>query len=185
MFCAKLLVLGRYLQLAELAGAALALGVLAIFRGAAVGARAVAIGGAASLLAAFVLAELLPGGGRTHAFNWVPLAGQLRSLAGMENILELFWPFFALAYLARALTPPARRAQVGWLGSLLVLALVFQLEWMQQGVPGRYGDITQVLLALGGWLLPWSFMGADFFDHDEARPARSGTAETREAIGSR
>lgn len=177
VFTVKLVVLGRYLYVAELAGAALALGVLYACRGDAANRRAdamrgttnrgttigsTAVAGAVFLLAGFVLAELQPGRGPYHDFNWVPLAGQLRSLAGMENILELFWPFFALAYLARLLTAPARRQQVGWLGSLLVLALVFQLEWMQQDLAGRYGDITQVLLALGGWLLPWSFAGADF-----------------------
>lgn len=187
VFTIKLLVLGRYLYVAELAGAALALVVLYTLRGDAAGRRAAAmrrpgvrgaaIAGAVALLAGFVLAELLPGRGPHHDFNWVPLAGQLRSLAGMENILELFWPFFALAYLARLLTAPARRQQVGWLGGLLVLTLVFQLEWMQQDLAGRYGDITQVLLALGGWLLPWSFRGADFAapaGADANRPAPAG-----------
>lgn len=186
IFTVKLVVLGRYLYLAELAGAVLALGLLYAFRGDGAGRRTLplrrnairsdAIAGAACLLAGFVIAELQPARGPYHDFNWVPLAGQLRSLAGMENILELFWPFFALAYLARLLTAPARRQQVGWLGSLLVLALVFQLEWMQQDLAGRYGDITQVLLALGGWLLPWSFRGADFAVRE--RPRRPAPTET-------
>jgi hypothetical protein len=29
------------------------------------------------------------------------------------------------------------------------------LEWLQQSVPGRDGDITQVVLASAGWLIPW------------------------------
>ncbi len=169
VFAAKLVVYGRSLPLEELAGAACALVVAGTTRH--TGERGLAWAGAASLLGGFVLSELVPatayGGfaGFYRPFNWVPLAGQMRSLAGLENILELFWPFFALAYFVRLLMPAAplrRRTQTQGLGAMLVLALVFALEWQQQLVPGRYGDITQVLLAVGGWLLPWSFRSADF-----------------------
>ncbi len=160
VFCAKLVVYGRHLAPQDLVGAALALALLFLLRP--ITLRAAAIGGSAALLAGFVLGELLPGPGRMlHGFSWVPLAGQMRSLAGLENILELFWPFFALAYFARWLTPPEHRTRALWQGGLLVLALVFQLEWIQQAVPGRFGDITQVLLAVCGWLLPWSFRSGD------------------------
>lgn len=171
VFAARLVVYGRSLALEELAGAACGLMVLRIARHG--GVRALALTGGMSVLGGFVLSELLPAAGDGglaaffRPFNWVPLAGQMRSLAGLENILELFWPFFALAYFVRLLmpaAPPHRRTQAQGLGGLLVLALVFQLEWQQQLLPGRYGDITQVLLALGGWLLPWSFRSADFSD---------------------
>ncbi|MDB5960720.1 MAG: teicoplanin resistance protein VanZ [Massilia sp.] len=160
VFAAKLMVYGRYLAIADVGGAVLALAALYLLRG--VTARSAAICGSAALLAGFVMGELVSGYGRMlHPFIWVPLAGQMRSLTGLENILELFWPFFALAYFARWLTPPEQRARALWMGALLVLALVFRLEWMQQAVPGRYGDITQVLLAVCGWLLPWSFRSGD------------------------
>lgn len=158
---ARLFVYGRYLALEELAGAAIALCLLIPLWH--MPARRAAALGAALLLTGFIVGESVAGFGRQlQSFNWVPLAGQLRSLAGLENILELFWPFFTLAYFVRWLTPPHRRTQVQWLGSLLVLALVFRLEWMQQALPGRFGDITQVLLAVCGWLLPFSFRSGDF-----------------------
>lgn len=178
VFVAKLLVYGRFLTIADLAGAACALAVLALQRQ--VRARRAAAYAAVLLLAGFIIGEMAPGYGTyLQNFNWVPLQGQLRSLAGLENILELFWPFFTLAYCARWLTPPERRAQVRWLGGLLVLALVFQLEWMQQSLPGRYGDITQVLLAVCGWLLPFSFSSGDF-----RRPA-SVSQSTGDALSAR
>lgn len=164
VFAAKLLIHGRYLSIDDLLGAALALVLLQLGRR--LPRRTNVLAGALVLLLGFSLGEMLEGGSALHRFNWVPLWGQMRSLAGLENILELFWPFFALAYFARCLCPPARRHQWQAVGALLVLALVFQLEWLQQQVAGRYGDITQVLLALGGWLLPWSFRSADY-----ARPA--------------
>jgi VanZ family protein len=161
VFIVKMLVYGRHLMIEELLAAALALAAVHGCRNGA--APALAAGGAALLLGGFVADELLPGPGMiTWQFNWVPLSGQMRSLSGLENILVLFWPFFTLAVFGRFLTPARRREPVSWLGGLLVLALVFQLEWMQQALPGRYGDFTQVLLALGGWLLPWSFRTADF-----------------------
>lgn len=161
VFGAKLMVYGRMLGMADVLGGALALGVLHLTRAAP--AAAVARAGGAALLCGFVLGEVLPAGSASYwDFNWMPLAGQLRSLSGMENILELFWPFFALAYFVRTGTPAVRRMQLMFLGGALVLALVFWLEWHQQEVAGRYGDITQVLLALGGWLLPWSFRSDDY-----------------------
>lgn len=172
VYCAKLLVVGRYLALADVAGAVLALALLRLAPGA--GRRPAALAGAVLLLAGFVMAESQNGYGNiVHPFNWVPLSGQMRSLSGLENILELFWPFFALAYFGRWLTPAEHRLQVSALGALLVLALVFQLEWMQQALPGRYGDITQVLLAVCGWLLPWSFTAADFYGARRAAFKRS------------
>ena len=40
-------------------------------------------------------------------------------------------------------------------GALLVGGAVFAMEWQQQWMPGRYGDMTQVLLCVAGWIIPW------------------------------
>ena len=40
-------------------------------------------------------------------------------------------------------------------GALLLALLVFGLEWYQQYLPGRYGDFTTVVMAIGTWLLFW------------------------------
>jgi len=52
-------------------------------------------------------------------------------------------------------TPQRLAAPAMTIGAVLVTAAVFALEWRQQWLPGRYGDITQVLLCLAGWIIPW------------------------------
>ncbi len=121
-------------------------------------AKAVAAVSALFIIGGFAIAELASDpGGATHAFNWIPFAGQLENpLIGIASILEDLWPAAALAYLARFATPPSqqRLAAAGGVTALALFALT--LEWYQQYLPGRYGDFTVVLLMTGTWLLYWS-----------------------------
>jgi len=55
----------------------------------------------------------------------------------------------------RWLTPWRWRRNVMLAGGLAIALLAFALEWMQQSIPGRFADITDVLLAWLGWTLPW------------------------------
>jgi hypothetical protein len=87
-------------------------------------------------------------------FNWTPFAGQMRSEAGLSNILELLWVFMALAWLARLALAGRGSRLAACAGMALTGAAVFWLEWQQQWT-GRYGDITQVMICMAGWLLPW------------------------------
>ena len=158
----KIVVEGRQLSPEALGGAAAAMACLALWRGGSP--RAWAWGALAVLGSGFVVGELAPapGGGQVHPFNWIPLAGQMQSLNGLQNILELIWPFFAMACMARFLCAPRRRAALALAGAVAVALLVFVLEWLQQDMGGRVGDITQVMLACGGWIWPWCVRGADF-----------------------
>lgn len=79
----------------------------------------------------------------------------MHNLAGFSEMLSLFWPFVALGCLGAFATRPNRRRLMAFIGGLLVLALMFALEWQQQTIPGRHADITDILLALAGWSLPW------------------------------
>lgn len=123
--------------------------------------RTVARAGVVLLATGFITSELTPGGYGFVEFNWLPLAGQMASISGLQNILEVSWPFFAMAIFARLLAEPARWRHAALAGGGLVAALVFGLEWWQQALPGRHGDITQVMLAWAGWMLPWTFQGSD------------------------
>lgn len=112
----------------------------------------------AALLAAHALAQFQPGeDGATHAINWIPFSGQVGTLEGMLDILETLWPFLALGLMARWLTPWRWRPAVLLLGGGLAGGFAFALEWMQQSIPGRFPDVTDVLVALLGWSLPWAF----------------------------
>jgi VanZ family protein len=153
----KILVMGRYLALETALGAAMGMVLTVILRPAPKPFR-IAAGGWA-LLAGFALAELEPAAGvifkPLQPFNWIPFQGQMHSLAGFSEILALFWPFLALGCLGAFATRPNRRRRMAFIGGLLVLAFMFLLEWQQQTLPGRNADITDVLLALAGWSLPW------------------------------
>jgi VanZ family protein len=153
----KILVMGRYLSQETMIGAAIGLVLAVLLRRAGKPFR-LALGGM-FLLTGFALAELEPGAvpifSPPQPFNWIPFRGQMHNLAGFSEILSLFWPFLALGCLAAFATKPGRRRLMALLGGLLVLAFMFLLEWQQQTIPGRNADITDVLLALAGWAIPW------------------------------
>jgi hypothetical protein len=153
----KILVMGRYLSLETAIGAAMGLVLAVALRPTARPFRFAA--GGLTLLAGFALAELEPAASAIfklpEPFNWIPFRGQMHNLAGFSEILSLFWPFLALGCLAAFATKPGRRRPMALLGGLLVLAFMFLLEWQQQTIPGRHADITDVLLALAGWSIPW------------------------------
>ncbi len=158
VLCSKILVVTRQLAAEALLGGLAAIVALVALRR--LGADRRAFTGFCLLATGFAVFELAPVPGAssatpTFAFNWVPFAGQMQSLSGLENILELLWPFMAMACFWRAHSPPHRRAVACLFGSVLVLAYLFGMEWWQQYLPGRYGDITQVALGFVGWLLPW------------------------------
>lgn len=165
-FIAKILVQDRQLSLEAIAGGAIAVAAMLLWRSkqrTAIGSAAVAV-----LAMGMVFAEQASATGPLHPdFNWVPLVGQMMKLSGLEDILQLFWPFFTMAFFVRGMTPLYRRQAVSLLGGVLVGAAMFALEWMQQDLPGRYGDITQVLVAVLGWGVPWMF---GYVDYAPVRP---------------
>ena len=164
----KIIVEGRQLSLEAVAGAFAAWMFLLVTSRL----RQVAWMGIVLIGAGFVISELAPGpDGMLYGFNWIPLVGQMRSLSGLQNILEIFWPFLAIACFARLMTPLGHRQPVVVIGTVAIAATVFWLEWSQQTLPGRFGDITQVLLACAGWIIPWTFAGPDF---TQAHAAKSG-----------
>lgn len=149
----KVPVVGRQLSLEALVGWAGAMAVLLVWPRNAI---AHVAGIVMALLTAYALAQFAPGdSAATYLINWVPLKGQVGTLVGMSDILETLWPFMALALAVRWLTP-WRWRRVAWMGGGVAVALLaFALEWMQQSIPGRFADITDVMLAVIGWLVPW------------------------------
>lgn len=152
----KLLIVGRLLSLELVAAVALALPVLALAR--TLPPRMLATAGVVLLAAGLAIYEMVPGAAPVlyePGFNWVPFQGQMNDLSGLENILEFLWPPMAMACLLRQALPFHRQDGGAVLGTVLVALGLFTLEWLQQSVPGRYGDITQVGLACVGWIIPW------------------------------
>jgi VanZ family protein len=119
--------------------------------------KAIARAGAFFVLVGFAVTELAKG--RTvvsYPFAWIPFTAQMENpLIGIASILENIWPAAALAYLIRFASPFDRHRRVAWSSGLALGTLAFGLEWAQQFIPGRIGDITTVLLMTGTWALFW------------------------------
>lgn len=128
--------------------------------------RTMAYAGAAALLAGFFITEIASPKGMPGQMaqivlpmNWIPFRGQMHALTGLLDILAGIKPFLALGCIVSLATRPYLRSQVMLLGGGVLAILVFGLEWAQQSIPGRHADITDVLLALAAWLLPWLWRG--------------------------
>jgi VanZ family protein len=153
---AKVIVVSRMLSLEAICGAALAFAACIVLR--LLPARLLPLAGIVLIAGGFTVYELAPGDGGVGvglSFNWIPFAGHMRSITALENILELLWPFMAIAWFARWNTPASQSTLRVVAGALLTGAAVFAMEWHQQWMPGRYGDMTQVLLCVAGWIMPW------------------------------
>ncbi len=170
----KLLVVGRVLSPELVAAALLAVPALAL--ACRLPPRALAATGVALLAAGLVIYERMAGDAAAYqgAFNWIPFEGQMNDISGLENILEFLWPPMAMACLLRQALPFHRQDAGAVLGTVLVALGLFVLEWLQQSLPGRYGDITQVVLACAGWIIPWCV---------RMRGARPAVAARRAAAG--
>jgi VanZ family protein len=95
-----------------------------------------------------------------HSFNLIPFYAQMASVQGFVSILEGVWPFAALAFISMSAMKKSSSFFAVRAG-LLLGVLVFVLEWCQQFIPGRYPDITQVILAAAGWAVPWLIQARD------------------------
>jgi VanZ family protein len=159
LLMAKALVVGRVLSLEACAGAGIALLASLLMRPLPL--RILPWPGMLMIVLGFSIAELAPGPPwMVAAFNWTLFAGQMRSVAGLSNILELLWLFMALAWFMRIALPNGGTRRMALAGAVLTAVAVFALEWQQQ-FHGRYGDITQVALCVAGWIIPWCVPTAD------------------------
>lgn len=150
----KVPIVGRQLSLEALGGMAAAVFAYAMVQR--LPRRALLSMAATGILAAVLISGLGAGTGDSSTIrplNWVPFRPNLANpLTGLLDILGGVWPFVALAYIALLLRPGRLAAVAGAIG---VFALIFFIEWKQQYIPGRHADITDVIVALVGWTMPW------------------------------
>ena len=175
---AKILIMTRQLSLEAVTGALAALGLALQF--VRLPLEKTARVSASFIVCGFAVAELASdSAGMTTPFHWIPFASAMEHpLIGLEAIIDVSWPAASLAYLARFASPPDQQRLVRMRGALLLALLVFGLEWYQQHLPGRVGDITTVLLTTGTWMLFWwipvTDAGVDTSEVDGAGPTPSG-----------
>ena len=93
----------------------------------------------------------------SSVFSWVPFRSHLNNeIVGIIDILGGLWPFLALSYIALSLGT-TRRLTVATAGAVVIFLVAFVLEWHQQSIPGRSADITDAILAVMAWLIPWLY----------------------------
>ncbi len=146
----KIFITTRQLSSEALAGLSIGLSLFVLVRKMQLPAAPVAL---VAITIAFLLNALhFDPYGRTHILSWILLQGQMVKISGLI-IVETIWPFMALSYLTIRLAP-TQATRILWIGSPLVALAVFYTEWIQQFLPGRYPDITDVYLSVAGWLTP-------------------------------
>lgn len=124
------------------------------------GERFLAVAGMLSLVVGFVLSGLQPVPGAAadlRPMNWIPFRGHMTNIVGLAAIFATLWPFWSLAYLARFVARERYGKGLILGAGLAVVVLVLLVERAQRFIPGRTPDVTDVLLAALGWVLPWMF----------------------------
>lgn len=85
--------------------------------------------------------------------NFIPFAKSGLTIFDVTTILDLLWPAIGLSYLIK--WPFKKGFLIFSMGSVSIFLLAFLLEWHQRFIPGRYPDLTDVLIIFAGWLIPW------------------------------
>ncbi len=111
-----------------------------------------------------------------HPFNWIPFRHNMTNIMGLTSIMEMLWKYASLSYLM-ILVRLRRALPMAILAGFPLIILVFAMEWIQQGIPGRFPDITAVILAVIGWVAPWLYI-----DVQNVRSVRNVLGETNERL---
>ncbi len=115
------------------------------------------------VVAGLVIAALLLEGLRVmpgpagNGFNWVPFRAQLQEpLTGIADIMADLWAPLILVYLR--LRDPRRPYAELWAGAALLATLYAVIEILQTWIPGRFGDITDIILPVAAWVVGWLYV---------------------------
>jgi len=156
----KIFVAGRQLSLEALAGLGFAVGLLLFLQRLPRG--GLFLSGGISVSLAYIVDELRPDMSQAvafHAFNWVPFSSQMgENISGIGSILDGIWPFSMLGFFVVSHAGHGQKIPMVISGVALAVA-VFALEYAQTSILGRYPDITSVILAVTGWIIPWLMIG--------------------------
>jgi VanZ family protein len=181
----KIPMIARQLSLEMVAGLAVGIALAAAL--ARLRPQAVGVAGLALLVANIVVEGLAAGPTATMtAISWVPFRAHLANpLVGINVILEVSWSAFALAFFACAAGLLRKTLPSAALGTGLVGALVFGLEYAQQWIPGRVGDVTAPLVAALAFWAAWRLLpepaaqATTPVSPDPARRRKGGTRSDR------
>lgn len=104
-----------------------------------------------------------------HSFNWIPFLGHLNGVQGLFTLLDVVWVFAAIAY--SLTTTLFGRGVWRLLVIACVMVCVVAIELGQQYIPGRYPDVTDIVVAVSCIVMArrWHW-GIEIPDEDRAAP---------------
>jgi len=88
------------------------------------------------------------------AFNWLPFDSDAKRINRVTEILNIAWTFLALSFLTLSLKQTYIKKN-GAIGLGIVIIVAFITEWQQQFLQHTSADITEVLIAVFAWALPY------------------------------
>jgi VanZ family protein len=145
VLAAKVLIVGKSLSAAEVAGAGLALGLWLVLA-AAVGARFRVTVIALLFGVSIVVERLVPFQFASHGrhFGWIPFLGLIHGSLEL-NIMSFLEKAFLYGSLIWLLDKTSLRL---WTSTLVVAIMLFAASWAETYLPGRSAEITDALIAL-------------------------------------
>ena len=89
-----------------------------------------------------------------NSINWIPFSYQLQSKGfHFSDLFLQMWPYAVLSYAILYFDKRDYSVNKPLYSGVCVLLLGLAMECMQQLLPGHYFDITNIILALAGWLV--------------------------------
>jgi len=88
-----------------------------------------------------------------NAINWMPFHFQIQS-AGfrLSSLIQQMWPYTVLSYALYCAGDAVYANDKILKSGLFVLFIALGIECIHQTLPGQYLDITNIILAMAGWL---------------------------------
>jgi len=89
-----------------------------------------------------------------NTFNWLPFDSDAKRINRVTEILSITWIFLALSFFTLSLKQSDVKKN-GLIGLLFVMLVTFVFEWHQQNLQDTSADITEVIIPMFAWALPY------------------------------
>ena len=151
---AKIFIINRQLSPEALSGFFISLILLAMLDQISLKTKAAI--GISTILMAILSSELEPiQNASLNDFIWVPFIAQMKSFNGFIDMLIGMWPYMCLAFFTSYLSS---KKNIALMGCLLVLIVSCGLEYAQTFIPGRFPDISDIIMAVSGWIAYYLYL---------------------------
>ena len=108
-----------------------------------------------ALLCAYIINQLNhPSQISVDTFNWLPFDSDAERINRVTEILNISWIFLALSFFALSIKQKEIKKN-GMIGLAVVGIVSLMLEWQQLTLQNTSADITDVMVAMFAWALPY------------------------------